>query len=87
MLVDLDRALGEQIFQERGDVSLHLDDPVRRLKICLGALKPAAKCAKFNLFGALPERPALSRRETHKRPDVALLAPGGKVRGGEALAA
>ncbi len=57
------------------------------LKIGFGALTPAAKCAKFNLFGASPERAALSRRETHKRPDVALLAPGGKVRGVEALAA
>ncbi len=57
------------------------------LKIGFGALTPAAKCAKFNLFGALPERAALSRRETHKRPDVALLAPGGKARGVEALAA
>ncbi len=57
------------------------------LKIGFGALKPAAKCAQFNLCGALPERATLSRRETHKRPDVALLAPGGKVRAVEALAA
>src|SRR6202453_834049 len=38
-LVGLRRSLGQQLLQERGDGSLHLDHPASRLQIGLGALK------------------------------------------------
>ncbi len=65
------RALGQQLLQERGDVSLHLDHPASRLQISPRATKVTTKPRVLQCLRALRTRTARLRL---KRPERALLA-------------
>src|SRR5450432_2892463 len=74
-LVGLRRALGQQLLQERGDVSLHLDHPASRRQISLRALKLTTQPrVLYRILTRCPWTARLGLQRTERAP-VTLLTP------------
>jgi hypothetical protein len=80
LVVGFRRAVGQQLLQERADVSLHLDHPASRPEVGLGALELPLQFHVLNRVRARRSRTTRLRLQTAQSRPVALRSPGRQMR-------